>query len=189
MNTYEAKKLLLQSLRCLAMSMEQIRQRETEKVMGDDEPMQDHLAECTSARTPYEGWSVDDCCLYLKRLYEGFDLASKHEILMERKFDYPDYDVAHICDMVMGFIGHGFPDGLVACAREINDVAKRLLKAKTHFMKGDRFCEQVVTDFLTQAETIMEKHGFKDWKDGEYSLSMGYLASWMQRMCQEKELK
>ena len=35
-----------------------------------------------------------------------------------------------------------------------------------------------------QAETIMEKHGFKDWKDGEYSLSMGYLASWMQRMCQ-----
>ena len=22
-------------------------------------------------------------------------------------------------------------------------------------------------------------------KDGEYSLSMGYLASWMQRMCQE----
>ena len=106
-------------------------------------------------------------------------------IMMERKFDGSDYDVAHICDMVMGFIGHGFPDGLVACAREINDVAKRLLKAKAHFMKGDRFCEQVVTDFLTQAEAIMKKHGFKDWKDGEYSLSMGYLASWMQRMCQE----
>ena len=53
MNTYEAKKLLLQSLRCLAMSMEQIRQRETEKVMGDDEPMQDHLALDGRARINY----------------------------------------------------------------------------------------------------------------------------------------
>ena len=35
MNTYEAKELLANSLKCLAMSMEQIRQRETEKVMGD----------------------------------------------------------------------------------------------------------------------------------------------------------
>ena len=26
-------------------------------------------------------------------------------IMMERKFDGSDYDVAHICDMVMGFIG------------------------------------------------------------------------------------
>ena len=52
MNTYEAKVLLRQSLICLAMSMEQIRLRETEKCMGYDEPMQDHLAQCTTTKTP-----------------------------------------------------------------------------------------------------------------------------------------
>lgn len=41
MDTYEAKKLLADSLRCLARSMDQIRLRELEKVMGDDEPMQE----------------------------------------------------------------------------------------------------------------------------------------------------
>lgn len=52
MNTYEAKELLANSLRCLAMSMEQIRLREIEKVVGREEPMQDHLAECTAGLHP-----------------------------------------------------------------------------------------------------------------------------------------
>ena len=43
MNTYEAKELLANSLRCLAMSMEQIRLREIEKVVGREEPMQDGM--------------------------------------------------------------------------------------------------------------------------------------------------
>ena len=63
MNTYEAKVLLANSLRCLVMSMEQIRLREIEKVVGREEPMQDHLAQCTcGVSTPYEGSSVENCC-------------------------------------------------------------------------------------------------------------------------------
>lgn len=182
MDTYEAKELLADSLRCLARSMEQIRLREIEKVVGEDEVMQDHLAECTWAHVPYDGMSVDDCCDYLKRLYKGFDEASKHEIKMERKFNMAEYDVAHICDMVNTFIGHGFPDELVACAREIEKLAKHTLPAKDLYVKSDTMCGHVVNSFLKRAEEIIEKHHYKNWKKGDYSLSLGYLGAWMKRL-------
>ena len=181
MNTYEAKILLRQSLRCLAMSMEQIRLREIEKVAGVDEPMQDHLAQCTCTLTPYEGSSVEDCCEYLKKLYMGFEEASNHEILLERKFEMASFDVAHICDMIMGFIGHEFPENLIKCAREIDALVYKTLPAKDLYEKSDTMCKNVVNSFLKKADKVIEKHGYKNWKDGEYSLSLGYLGEWMKR--------
>ena len=181
MNTYEAKILLMQSLRCLAMSMEQIRLREIEKVVGDDEPMQDHLAQCTAAKTPYEGSSVEDCCEYLKDLYKGFEEASDHEIEIERKFDFADFDVAHICDMIIGFIGHGFSENLIRCAREIDEQVYKTLPAKDLYVKSDQMCDHVVASFLKKAEKVIEKHGYKNWKTSEYSLPLGYLGAWMRR--------
>ena len=186
MDTYEAKVLLEDSVRCLARMMDQIRLRETEKAMGCDEPMQDHLAECTWAQTPYEGTDFEDCLKYLKNLYKGFKTASDHEIKMGRTFNPGDIELGHICDMVWGFIGHSFPEKLVMCAREIDQVAKKLLKAKGHYIKSDNMCNQVVTDFLKDACDIIEKHGFKDWEDGEYSIQMGYLEAWMKRQYWEK---
>ena len=53
MDTFEAKNLLEESVRCVARMMEQIRLRECEKVMGLDEPMQDHLAQCSQTFAPY----------------------------------------------------------------------------------------------------------------------------------------
>ena len=182
MNTYEAKNLLLQSLRCLAMSMEQIRLREIEKVAGYDEPMQDHLAQCTcGVSTPYEGSSVENCCEYLQKLYKGFEEASNHEILLESKFEMASFDVAHICDMIMGFIGHEFPENLIRCAREIDELAYKTLPAKDLYVKSDTMCKNVVACFLKRADKVIEKHGYKNWKTGEYSLSLGYLGEWMKR--------
>ena len=187
MNTYEAKVLLRQSLVCLAMSMEQIRIRETEKCMGYDEPMQDHLAQCTTTKTPYEMSSVEDCCEYLNSLYKGFEEASNHEILMEKKFEMADFDVAHICDMVMGYIGHGFPDNLVDCAREINDVADELLPPYSKYIQNDKGCKKLLSLFLKKTDEIIKKHHLQTWNDGEYSLPLGYLHDWMRRRYWEKQ--
>ena len=174
------------SVRCLARMMDQIRIRETEKAMGDDEPMQDHLAECTWALSPYEGTDFEDCLKYLERLHDGLQTASEHHIKKERLFSLANWEVGDICDMVMGFIGHGFPEKLVMCAREIDQVAKKLLKAKGHYMKSDKMCDQVVEDFLKDACDIINKHGFKDWEDGKYSIQLGYLEAWMKRQYWEK---
>lgn len=179
MNTFEAKNLLVNSLRCLARSMEQIRLREIEKVAGDDEPMQDHLAQCTCALTPYEGSSMEDCCKYLQYLYKGFKEASDHEIKLERTFKMGDYDVAHLCDILKGFIGHNFPDDLVDCATEIAGVYRQALRALGHYIQSDEGCDQFVSDILPKAIEIIKKHDMMYWKEGEYSITVGYLISWL----------
>lgn len=181
MNTFEAKNLLVNSLRCLAMSMEQIRLREIEKVEGDDEPMQDHLAECTCCLTPYEGSSIEDCCKYLQNLYKGFKEASDHEIKLERTFNLADYDIAHLCDIVRGFIGHGFHDDLVACATEIAGIYKKALQALGHYVQSEKGCDQFVGDILPQAIEIIKKHKLMYWKEGDYSVTIGYLVSWLKK--------
>ena len=181
MDTYEAKELLADSLRCLCRSMEQIRLREIEKVVGYDEPMQDHLAECTWAIVPYEDTSVEECLEYLKLLYKGFEQASNHTNTIEKSFNLARFDVAHICDMVFGMIGHGFPKELVKCATEIHHLFEKKMHALGHYTKSEKGCEKLIGDFIPEAIEIMDKYGYKDWKDGEYSISVGYLISWTKR--------
>ena len=181
MNTYEAKVLLENSLRCLAISMEQIRMREIEKVVGREEPMQDHLAECTVGFHPYEEMDAEDCLKYLGKLYKGFEEASDHVNLLEDKFSFAELELGNVCDMIMGFINHDYPDNLVDCAREINKLANSIMPAKDLYAKSDSLCKDVVACFQKQAAKIIEDHGCKTWKDGEYSLPLSYLGSWMTR--------
>ena len=190
MDTYEAKELLADSLRCLCRSMEQIRLREIGKVVGYDEPMQDHLAECTHAIVPYEDSSVEVCLEYLKLLYKGFTDAYEHEhisniVAMKNK---DSFYVTHICDMVRSFIGHGFPDNLVACAREINDLLMKLYNPydKTR-IKSEKDYKKLMEKFIPKTVEIIKKYNEQMWNDGEYSLTMGYLEAWMYRLYWEKE--
>lgn len=181
MDTYEAKVLMEDSVRCLARMMEQIRLREIGKVVGDDEPMQDHLAQCVSPVPPYEGMSFEDCMEYLKDLHDGFKEASDHEIKMGRTFSPAEIELGHICDMVMGFIGHGFPDELIACAHEIKNLVPARLPAKDLYVKSDTMCKHVVAHLQKEAETIIKKHGYKTWADGDYSLPLVYLSTWFRK--------
>jgi hypothetical protein len=183
MDTYEAKIILEDSVRCVARMMEQIRLRETEKVMGWDEPMQDHLSECTWAMEPHDGSSLEDCMEFLKRLHKGFTVAYEHEALAcdVASKNHNDYDLIHIADMVRGWIGHGFPDYLVECAKEVNAVAKELLPPGAKYVKSEKGCEKIVNAFLDKAEEIIKKHNLQTWDDGCYGLPLGYLHSWMKR--------
>ena len=182
MNTYEAKVLLENSLRCLAISMEQIRLREIDKVVGREEPMQDYLAECTRCIQPYQETSAEDCLNYLKNLYRGFCEASDHTDQIEGKFSVDEYELGNVCDMIMGHIEHDFPDNLVECAREIYKLAINVMPAKDLYAKSKSLCEHVVASFEKQAAKIIEDHGCKTWNDGEYSLPLSYLGSWMERV-------
>ena len=100
---------------------------------------------------------------------------------MNRNYAFAERDKAHLCDMIFGGIGHGFPKKLMQCASEVNDLAKDLIPEGHACPKTKSMCKYVVRTFLTRAEKIIEKHGYKDWEDGHYSLPLGYLGSWMQR--------
>ena len=180
MDTYEAKNLLEDSVRCVARMMDQIKHRETEKVMGWDEPMQDHLAQCTWTIEPYESSNFEDCIEHLQRLHKGFTEAYEHESLacdVARK-NNGDYDMVHIADMVMGFIGHGYPDRLVECAKEISAYVKKIFPSG-EYVPSEKGCDRLISKFIPKAEEIIKKHHLQTWDDGCYSLPLGYLFSWM----------
>lgn len=182
MDTFEAKNLLEESVRCVARTMEQIRLREIEKIEGYDEPMQDHLAECTWAEVPHDETSFEDCLKYLERLHEGLIKAYEHErqSCITADKNNGDYDMVHICDMVMGMIGHGFPDYLVECAKEINTVVKKNFPSG-NYIQSDKGCSKLLEKIIPQAADIIKKHHLQTWRDGDYSLPLGYLQSWIAR--------
>ena len=183
MDTFEAKNLLEESVRCVARAMEQIRLREIEKIEGYDEPMQDHLAECTWAEVPHDETSFEDCLKYLERLHEGFRIAAEHEDLaceIAKKNKY-DFDLTHIADMVMGMVGHGYPDNLVNCAKEINGVALKLLPPGEKYVKCGKGCEKILIAFMREADEIIKKFHLQTWGDDDFSLPLAYLHDWMKR--------
>jgi hypothetical protein len=182
MDCKEAKELLADSLRCLARSMEQIKLRELEKCIGYDEPMQDHLAECTPPGIhPYGNTSVEDCCRYLMSLYKGFDMASEHEDLVSSKYKLGDYDEAHIADMVMGGINHLFPTDLKACAKEIRKFTDKQVPPSGHHPKSKADYIKKAQKFLAECDKIIEKYDLRTWEKGDYSLPLGYLENWLSR--------
>lgn len=181
MDTYEAKNLLYGGLCNLARMMDQIRIRECEKVMGIDEPMQDHLAMCVAGSIPYEGASVKDLCNYFQRLYDGFKEASDHDILIGRKFHVSDYEVPYVCDMIVGFIGHGYHDDLVACAREVYAVAKELVNPFERCPKSEKNFRKIMTEFFDRVIPITRKYGYDISDEKGFSVPIGYLSSWMER--------
>lgn len=182
MEYIEAKELLENSVRCVAMSMEQVRRRLIEQVVGKDEPMQDHLAECTWAIQPYESSSMEDCLKYLEHLYDGLNHAAEHDDVVNNQELYVN-DVALIADMLRGFTLSKYPDYLLDCARDVSDDAQILLRkyAREKTEENRRIC---VTSFLEDVQEIAEDHGVKLHEEGRFSLPLAYLHDWM---CREYE--
>lgn len=179
MEYIEAKELLENSVRCVAMSMEQIRIRLIDHVVGRDEPMQDHLASCTWAILPYEWSSMEDCLKYLGHLYEGLKHAAEHDDVVNKQGLYVN-DVALIADMLRGFTLSKYPDYLLDCARDVSDVAQILLR-RYACEKTEENRKECVTLFLSDVKEIAEDHGVNLNNDGKFSLPLAYLHDWMCR--------
>lgn len=179
MEYIEAKGLLENSVRCVAMSMEQIRHRLIDRVMGKDEPMQDHLAECTWAIQPYEFSSVKECLEYLGHLYDGLSYAAKHDDAVNKQELYQN-NVALIADMLRGFTLSKYPEYLLNCARDVSDDAGVLLR-KYASEKTEENRMACVTSFLQDVKDMAEDYGVNLHEEGKFSLPLAYLHDWMCR--------
>jgi hypothetical protein len=89
-------------------------------------------------------------------------------------------DVVYIVDMLRGFIGHGFPDNYVACAKECYRVYERL-KPKYRGIKSDKRRLEWQREVMTEIDKLCKKHKVKFSIDGEWTLSEGYLMDWLGR--------
>lgn len=182
MDCYELKELLAESVRNLARTMDQVRLRELEKCVGKDEPMQDHLSICVeTAFRPYEGSTVEECCDYLLKLYNGLEEVVQHDRLMHQHYKYTDYESALVADMVAGNIKHGFPNDLIYCAMEIKAYADKLVPPNGKHSKTKAEYEKIAKNFWEECEKIIEKYNLRKWEKGSYSLPLGYLEAWLER--------
>ena len=177
----DAIRTIEMTLRSTCMMLEVVRNEQIDKAICYDHlPLQDHFAQCVPPKTMYEGSSIEECLEYLRRFYKGLKEAREHEIIAYRKGVMHEPDVVYITDMLRGFIGHGFPDNYVACAKECYAVYERL-QPKYRGVKSDKKRLEWQREVMTEIDKICRKHKVKFTIDGEWTLSEGYLMEWLCR--------
>jgi hypothetical protein len=177
----DAIKTIEMTLRSTCMMLEVVRNEQIDKaVFYDHLPLQDHFAQCVPPMTMYEDSSGEECLEYLGHFYKGLKEAREHEITAYRKGVMQEPNVVYIVDMLRGFIGHGFPDNYVACAKECYRVYERL-KPKYRGIKSDKRRLEWQREVMTEIDKLCKKHKVKFTIDGEWTLSEGYLMDWLGR--------
>ena len=180
MEYIEAKELLENSVRCVAMAMEQIRHRMIDHVMERNEPMQDHLALCIPTITISEESSVEDCLKYLGQLYKGLTKAMAHYKKGNRIVGDVDCDVVYMVDMLYGLIGHQFNEDYVNCARECVK-AYNQTPIDPNEEKNDENARIWRRKVLDKFGVILKKYDIDITEKGEWSIREGYLVEWLDR--------
>ena len=177
MEYIEAKDLLENSVRCMAMSMEQIRRRLIEHASKYSEPMQDHLAQCCTGFPPYESSSMESCLEYLKQLHEGLAVAARHDAFVEDHKLYIN-NADEIADMMMGYIYESIPKHVMKSAREVAQTVYPLL-VRYATKKSDKNRQLMVDAFIDEVKASAKRNGVRLDCNGTFSLPISYLCSWI----------
>lgn len=162
------------------MMLEVVRNKEIEKVAGDYMPMQDHLAECTWAEVPFEGWDVKECLDYLNKLHKGLTQAFEHGQLAIKKGLARNFEIAIIADMLWGSIYNDYPDHLVLCAREVKDVVEKMTPKKAKKDKESRLKWQRMV--MKEIKIICDKHEVSFPIDKEWTIQESYMMAWLENI-------
>lgn len=173
----EALKTMRMGLVSQCMMLEEVRRREVFKVMGEYQPMQDHLAECTWAQTPDLGWDVEKCLKYLASLHEGLQDAFLHGQMASKKGLDKDFDVAIIADMLKGGINHNYPDNLVNCAKEVNELVKKMTPKVAKKGNENRLGWQ--RKVMREIKNICDKYNIDFPIYGRWTIQEGYMMEWL----------
>ena len=169
------------NLRSTCMMLEAVRHNQIDKaVMYDWLPMQDHLAQCVTPNTMYDKTSVKGCLVYLKQLYKGLTEAMEHYEKGNDKVGASNLEVTEFVDMLIGYIGHNFPDNYVACAREcVKAYEQTPIDADED--KNDENFISWRRKVLDKFDAILNKHEIDITNKGEWCIREGYLVEWLGR--------
>ena len=159
------------------MMLEEVRQKEVEKVAGDYSPMQDHLAECTWAKQPNLNWDVKECLDYLEKLFGGLSQAFIHGQLAKSKGLGHDFEIAKIADMLWGNIYNNYPDDLVNCAKEVRDKVKEMTPKKAK--NTSEACFEWKKKVLKEIKRICDKYDIDFPIYREWTIQEGYIVEWL----------
>ena len=174
---HEALKTMRMGLVSQCILLEEVRRKEVCKVMGEYQPMQDHLANCTWGDTPDLEWDVEDCLTYLENLHTGFKQAFLHGQLAIKKGLDKDFDVAIIADMLRGDIENNYPDNYVNCAKEVNELVKKMTPKVAKQGNENRLGWQ--RKVMREIKNICDKYNVDLPIYGRWTIQEGYMMEWL----------
>ena len=121
---------------------------------------------------------VDDCEKFIQRAIEGMGVVA-HHYEEARKWGL-EGEAVQVMDMVYGWMPHVFEEEVVGASREILEAANRLLPDELT-LRTDVGARAYITNVFKEADQRAEKYAIDlDIHDG-YSLTIGYMNTWLER--------
>ena len=177
----DAIKSMEMNLRSTCMMLEVVRHNQIDKAVEYDWlPMQDHLVQCVTPNTMYDGTSIKDCLQYMEQLYKGLTKAMQHYKNSWNKVRMNEPEVTYMTDMLYGFIGHSFADNYVSCARECIKAYEQT-PIDPDEEKNDANFNKWRRTVLDKFDAILKRHEIDITNNGEWSIREGYLVEWLGR--------
>ena len=151
---------------------------ELDKAMRDNQAVQDYYAERVFG-TRSDNWQqVDACEQFIQRAMKGMDEIARH--YEEARQWGLEGEAVQVLDLLYGWVPHVFEEEVVATAREILEAANRLLPDALT-IRSDAGARAYINTIFKEAQQIAENHDVDlDINDG-YSLTIGYMETWLDR--------
>lgn len=151
---------------------------ELDKAVRENQAVQDYYAENVYGARSYDWQQVSNCEEFIQRAIGGMGVVA-HHYEESRKWGL-EGEAVHVNDMIYGWVPHVFEEEVVETAHEILEAANRLLPDELT-LRNDASARAYITNVFKEAEQIAEKHDVDlDVHDG-YSLTIGYMETWLER--------
>ena len=151
---------------------------ELEKAVRENQAVQDYYAENVYGARSYDWQQVRNCEEFIQRATKGMEIVA-HHYEESRKWGL-EGEAVQVNDMIYGWMPHVFEEEVVVTAREILDAANRLLPDELT-LRNNAGARAYINQVFKEAQQIAEKHDVDlDIHDG-YSLTIGYMETWLER--------
>jgi hypothetical protein len=177
MDLLEVKSLFENSVRCLAISMQEAIRRQLFLLTGGDLAMNDHLVSHLPLSGLYDDSDGEECLEALKNMYKGLLAVEAFFYWDYQNFSILDWEAPELATLMMTTVG-GFKDeNLPPCAIEVQNLSRELLRSVSGEPNDIEF-NKLLKKFLDGTKKIAEKYHIDLELGDGYSLPMGYLADW-----------
>ncbi len=148
MDLLEVKKLYEDNVRVMTKNLYEILNLQIERVLGNDDALQDHLVGIKGGMCYVnEGLTIDECLDFIERFNQGMN-DIKHQINWDDDhYSYQNWDASVIGHLLNGCINGRLTEELADCAIKVNDLANTLLNNASH-KRTDKEFKRLLNRFI-----------------------------------------
>lgn len=167
------------SVKCVALSMQEAMKRQLLTLSDDDYAMNDHLVESLPTPELDEDSDVKDCLDALDMMQAGLQKVEDFEHWSAKNFGSRDWEAPQIATLMMGFVAGFKNENLPQCAIEVQNMARELLRLASKEPSKEEYAK-LQEIFLDRLKETAEKYDINlQWSD-TCSLPLMYLTDWFE---------